>query len=210
MDTEHPQSTSLSPDTSVAAESSRAGPHALLASNPEPPLASPNDWLLKSASWLFALACLSLHAMITWYYFGGSKALQSQNPPLIHDFSYVYHNAKVGATSLAQTGSVAAYDPQFMAGYANSFISSSNQLAPLFVWVVGPEHAAFGYNLHTLVMVSIIPLTLMLAARWYGLSLIMSSLCTLLWTFVFWGASFTTTWCGACLPLSIRSDGQHF
>jgi hypothetical protein len=136
------------------------------------------------------LLATALHAAICWRLCIGPGSFAEDDFVPVHDHPYVAVNATIAAQSLRETGTTAGYDPSFMGGYAHSFISDSNPVAPLFALIVGEDRGGLAYKIHAAVMLGLIPLTSALGARWLGLSWRATALGTWLLAGTFWFVRF--------------------
>lgn len=147
---------------------------------------------IKNASVIFgwfALAfLLAVHGNYTFQFMGGADIWKSPLPILVHDHAYVAYNGKVAARALKDSWTTAAYDPHYMAGYVNSFISSSNGVLPFVVLAAGEENAGIAYKFYTLISVVGMPLMVFAAGRWFGWMRAQATLSAGLWVLSFWSS----------------------
>lgn len=135
----------------------------------------------------FALLLLQ-HGMHLFFFLGGTDIWQSPLPILVHDHAYVAYNGKVAARALRHSWTTAAYEPRYMAGYVNSFVSSSNGVLPFVVLAAGEGNAGVAYKCYCWCATMSLPVLVYWAARLFGLNAGQATVSMAVWLFAFWGS----------------------
>ncbi len=119
--------------------------------------------------WAAAFVSLFVHCALLLVFFGGPRALISDQPLIHKDHGWHFYYSMLGRGFLIEHGTTWCYDPFLMAGYPTDVFDGSDRLikvAMVPMHMLSPEA---GYKVSVFFMAAVVPLLFFAAPLWFGM-----------------------------------------
>jgi hypothetical protein len=154
----------------------------------ESQLSSRSDGLRRKSRlvWAAALGSLFVHCALLLVFFGGPRALVSDQPLIHDDHGWHFYYSILGSRFLIEHGTTWGYDPFLMAGYPTDFFDTSDRFIKVAMIPMRMLSLETGYKISVFLMAAVVPLLFFAAPLWLGMNHRVAIIATILGTWEWW------------------------